>query len=137
MVGLIIEIFITKSVNKMKHLVFVYGSLKRGFGNHFVLGDSTYKGTLVTRDNFTMYSFDAFPAIKKDTHGLPILGELFEVSDKILKDLDTLEGHPTFYKRQPLALSDGQVVHGYVYVDDICSQKIINPENGIYNWRRK
>lgn len=94
--------------------VFVYGSLKRGFGNHGVLGAAKYLGDDQIR-GFRMYNLGAFPGIVHNPRwGDRILGELYEVDAAGLACLDRLEGHPTFYRRQPVVLASGGEAQVYV-----------------------
>lgn len=86
--------------------VFVYGSLRKGLQNHSKLVDATYKGVYQTVDPYTMIGLKskAYPyVIAKPVHesvdAVPITGEVYEVSDTLLAELDRLEGHPTQYKR--------------------------------------
>lgn len=84
-------------------LVFCYGSLRKGFGNHGLLvdGKAIYKGDAFTDGHYTMLHLGGFPGIvpKGNTS---IYGELYEVDDRLLKSLDRLEGHPTFYHRHDI-----------------------------------
>ena len=80
------------------HTVFVYGSLKKGFGNHHLLEDAEYVGKAETVSNdYTMYNLGAFPGVKEGGTTC-ITGEVYRVTDAELVRLHRLEGHPTFYK---------------------------------------
>lgn len=82
------------------HLVFVFGSLKKGFGNHRLLQDSEFIEPAVTKDAaFKMVSYGGFPGMY---HGgdTAIHGEVYEVDDETFQRLDRLEGHPNFYQRE-------------------------------------
>lgn len=77
--------------------VFVYGTLKRGEGNHRLLaqgclfiGDDTIKAKL--------FDLGHFPAIQQGTD--VVQGEVYMVGPNTLRRLDALEGHPNFYKRE-------------------------------------
>jgi len=92
-----------------KTLVFVYGSLKKGYSNHEVLDDSTFIGDHVTDEKYTMLSMGAFPCV--DDGGVAAIhGEVYAVTDEILKNLDILEGVPRFFKRKMLRSSYGEIV---------------------------
>lgn len=88
------------------HKVFVYGSLKRGYGNHHFLEKSMYQGNIVTHPEYTMYSLGAFPAVVEggDTS---IHGEVYEVTDSTMEALDFLEGYPSFYNRKKISTMYG------------------------------
>ena len=85
--------------------VFVYGTLKRGRGNHtHYLGNARFIGMAHTSESFMMFGH-GFPLArlpnKSDNHwfAAKVKGEIFEVSMEELRCLDSLEGHPSFYKR--------------------------------------
>jgi gamma-glutamylcyclotransferase (GGCT)/AIG2-like uncharacterized protein YtfP len=98
------------------HSVFVYGSLMTGFGNHRLLtGYEGQPASLVAR--YQMVSLGHFPALVSRV-GLcdsPIVGELYEVDDRTLRQLDLLEGTDSgFYRRISLALECGRIAWVYV-----------------------
>jgi len=74
-------------------LVFVYGTLMRGEGNHRYLEGSRFKGEAVMTGNFRMHNLGSYPAVIEtgDEPG-EIHGELYEIDRNILADLDILEG---------------------------------------------
>jgi gamma-glutamylcyclotransferase (GGCT)/AIG2-like uncharacterized protein YtfP len=51
-----------------------------------------------------MYDYGHFPVMVVDMDGVNIHGELWEVNDFCLKQLDRLEGIPHFYDRLPVEL---------------------------------
>jgi gamma-glutamylcyclotransferase (GGCT)/AIG2-like uncharacterized protein YtfP len=108
----------------MEHLVFVYGSLKRGFGNHRMLGhDSVLIAKTQTKDKaFHMNSLGAFPAVLRGGN-YSIEGELYKVSDDTLQTLDYLEGNGSLYQRELVKLSGNHL--GWMY--------ILMPYSGIHN----
>ena len=66
--------------------VFVYGTLKRGHGNHVLLRGSDFLG----------------PSFSKSPGTTRVIGELYNVDELTLNHLDMLEGHPTWYKREQI-----------------------------------
>lgn len=82
----------TNTEEKKEALIAVYGTLKKGFGNHRILESSKFLGTDNTKETFEMYSFGGFPAIVEggDKH---IFIEVYSTSDEnVLRRLDQLEG---------------------------------------------
>lgn len=82
-----------------KHLVFVYGSLKRGGALHPELSHSK----LLHEDSlphFALYRVPGawFPAIKK-LDGYSVRGEVYEIDDYTLNVLDRIEGEGSLYNR--------------------------------------
>ena len=111
-------------------LVFVYGSLMSGFGNHDIMarngarlvGDYRFVGGL-------MIDLGAFPAVITSQEGI-IHGELYEVPNASdgLRDLDMLEG---FNLERP---DDGLYIRRNVEVRPEDSDEIVRAE--IYIWNR-
>ena len=93
--------------------VFVYGTLRRGDYNHYILKESTFLGTANTEPRFTLVNLGVFPAMinKGNTS---IRGEVYEVDDSTLRTLDSLEGHPNYYVRGKIQLQNGMEANAYV-----------------------
>lgn len=88
----------------VRHLVFVYGTLKRGCGNHYVMesaGGIFVKEARTGLQGFKMVNLGyGFPALlKTKEQGTDIKGEIFSVDDRGLSVLDALERYPDFYNR--------------------------------------
>ena len=90
----------TEETKKTK--VFVYGSLRKGHGNHRLLTESDFKGVYVTLGQYHMVSLGGFPAVFEDKKVGHVTGELYEVDDPTLKRLDALEGNGSFYTRKEI-----------------------------------
>ena len=93
--------------------VAVYGSLKKGFGNHSLLLGSQYLGTTDTYPEWNMYSLGGFPAITYDGD-TPICVEVYKVDDETMNDLDMLEGYPNFYNRRVIDTKYGKAWIYYI-----------------------
>ncbi len=98
--------------------VFVYGTLKKGYENHKYLERSGVKfiGEAKTVQKYVMY-FNKYPYVSKDKAISHIHGELYFVDEKVLKDLDKLEGHPDWYRREivQIRLENGKELEAYLY----------------------
>lgn len=73
------------------HKVFVYGTLKRGEGNHGLLEDERFLGEAVTGCGFTMTTLGCPYVIMVGND--VIKGEVYEVDDEKLVWLDRLESY--------------------------------------------
>lgn len=113
-----------------KPLVFVYGTLKKGFLRHSALRNAKYIGEFKTSPNYLMYHVHppaGYPALVESESGKEIVGEVYEINQQILTDLDQIEGVPYLYRRAEIALQDPeglleQPVIGYLFqqpVDDL------------------
>ena len=92
-------------------IIFVYGTLKKKYGNNFRLKDCPFLGEKVLTD-IGLYDLGPFPmAIWQE--GAKVVCEAYECSPEVVHGLDALEGHPYFYERTPVN-SDG--LRGYVYL---------------------
>lgn len=92
------------------HLVGVYGTLRKGLHNHYLLVNSTYKGDLLLKSPVALYAGSALPfALLKEggIHNLKL--EVYEVTERVLGRLDSLEGHPDWYKRVKIPTSKGDL----------------------------
>ena len=80
-----------------KHLVAVYGSLRKTKGNHNLLytgkHETEYIGTESLKGNFTMVSLGGYPGvIQTPDKQNEIVIELYKVNDVTALNLDNLEG---------------------------------------------
>jgi gamma-glutamylaminecyclotransferase len=85
--------------------IVVYGSLRKGFGNHRLLEGSTFLGNVLTAPSYTMIGLGGFPGVIA-LGSTAIKGEMYEVDDETLRDLDRLESHPDWYCRTPIEVTD-------------------------------
>lgn len=92
-------------------LVFVYGTLKQGFHNHYLLRGVKFVGNAVTVDKWALpiYGGTHLPTVLPLNDGYAIKGEAYRPSKADWKLLDRLEGHPDMYKR---VLVDIKLVDG-------------------------
>lgn len=96
-----------------RHTVFVYGSLRRGAINHHMMaGGATFLGLRKTAPKFRLLDLGPFPAmIPGDSR---VHGEIWQVDNTKLAELDRFEGHPGFYRRDTIDLDDGSSAQGYI-----------------------
>lgn len=94
----------TTEATAEKTLVFVYGTLRRGCGNHDLLTGARFVATGRTVEQLTMVDLGAFPAVVPFCGSTPIVGEIYEVDAATLERLDRLEGYPHHYDRRRFAV---------------------------------
>lgn len=85
----------------MKNIVFVYGTLKRGYSNNVLMKNSEYLGLGITTKKYAMYE-NGIPYVCESKEHTKIVGEVYKVDKQTLKSLDSLEGHPEWYKRKEI-----------------------------------
>ncbi len=117
-----------------RYTVAVYGTLRYGFGNHGLIKDSDFLGYGYTRNKMRL-CIQGLPYMIRGKHkqGNNVEVEVYSVDEKTLANLDALEGHPSFYRRDKINIDldrmDGSngIVNAYVYmVDDTY-------DNGLYH----
>lgn len=124
------------------HLVFVYGSLKLGYGNHPILGASPLRDvTRTVSRNFTMVSLGGFPGVELGG-SYNIEGEVYEVTDEVLARLDRLESNGSFYQRYQTFLANGDTAWMYCLLHPMNplwrsdNKRVKNLRNHSQNWLR-
>jgi gamma-glutamylcyclotransferase (GGCT)/AIG2-like uncharacterized protein YtfP len=101
---------------------FCYGTLKKGFSSHRLLSahNSTFLGKFKTSPDYHIYNLGWFPGMVFDdqTEG-GVTGEVYEIDEDCLAELDIYEGHPSLFRRQEIELENGEIVIAYLYNNPI------------------
>jgi gamma-glutamylaminecyclotransferase len=84
---------------KKNSLVFVYGTLRQGEVNHYLLETARLCGPHTTQPHYKMFSLGAYPAVVRRGQDR-IAGEVYRVDDLTMTRLDRLEGYPKAYARR-------------------------------------
>jgi gamma-glutamylaminecyclotransferase len=101
-----------------EHLVAVYGTLKKGYGNYYRhLTESKFIGKGVTKDKYPLIVRGLPYMIEEKGKGHQVEVEVYKVDDDTFRDLDALEGHPQWYCRKqiPIKLGKGNEVMAWLY----------------------
>lgn len=98
----------------MQHLVFVYGTLRRGERNHHLLVNAQSLGNHTTSPVYDLYDLGSYPAVSEG-HGA-IFGEVYLVDDHTLEQLDYIEDVPVTYRREQIETIFG-LAWIYIYQD--------------------
>ncbi len=91
--------------------MFVYGTLKRGHGNHHWLAGASFEGEAELPD-VVLHDLGPFPMAVAGEG--TVIGEVYRVDAAGLARLDRLEGYPRLYDRRPLPLADGRSAWVYL-----------------------
>ena len=93
-----------------EHLVFTYGTLKRGEPNHYLIqpglatkGESLLIGTGSTQTKFPLViatKYNIPHLLDAAGEGTSVTGEVYSVDQSMLDELDILEGIPKHYQRR-------------------------------------
>ena len=107
------------ATNNYSSLIGVYGTLRKGMGNHDLIKHTTYKGLAYTTEEMRL-CVDGLPYLIEGEHpaGYNVELELYEMYQYSLSLVDELEGHPYFYERKKLdcITEDGEFVSPWVYM---------------------
>lgn len=99
--------------------VAVYGTLKEGRGNHWLLGTSELVGKGKTANKFPMIC-DSIPYVYDEIGtGHNINVEVYDVTDPtVAADIDSLEQHPDWYERKlvNIELANGDYITAWMYL---------------------
>ena len=109
-----------KKEEPFNELLFVYGSLKKGFDNHNLLSKYAKRlGKAHTVKKFSMYedSFGNYPYLV-DVPFAKIKGELYEITRaELMQKIDEFEGAPDYYIRKKIEVkSHHGVQRAFVYI---------------------
>lgn len=87
--------------------LFTYGTLKRGRGNYrYFLRNAKFLGEATTNKDYSLVVYSLPYMIERK--GTGVKGELFEINEQELDAIDGLEGHPSFYQRKTITVTDDQ-----------------------------
>ncbi len=104
-------------------LVFVYGSLKRGFRHHAVLGAAPLVREASTAPGYRLVRYGEYPALARDLGGTErVYGELYRVALGDLPRLDAFEDVPELYQRELISLDSGEQAEAYVISADVAAR---------------
>ena len=128
--------------------VFVYGTLKKGFGNNSLMesAEAKFICETTTKKEYYLVSY-GIPYVVKETKEYPrsirkmkgkIKGELYEIPEKNIGIIDDLEGHPNWYRRELVELENGEKAYLYFMDLDLEENKenLVKPKKGILEYRR-
>lgn len=108
------ELYAIKSVS---HPVFVYGTLKRGFGNNRTLGKNASFAGVAELEGYALDVSGSIPYCHEVGKSWHVNGELYYVDGKALANLDNLEGHPYHYERVRVSVNMGKMERpAWVYI---------------------
>jgi gamma-glutamylcyclotransferase (GGCT)/AIG2-like uncharacterized protein YtfP len=116
--------------------VAVYGTLREGYNNNGVLGESVKIGLGWTKDKYQM-SANGIPFVHPNIELSPIRVEVYEVTPAQMPMVDRLESYNpqdhdgSWYKRVPteITLDDGEDIEASVYFNEDEGVEIIKTGN--------
>jgi gamma-glutamylcyclotransferase (GGCT)/AIG2-like uncharacterized protein YtfP len=89
-----------------KHLVFVYGTLRRGGAGAMSIRFPQAKFIAEAKVSGSLYDLGAYPGLLLNESSSLVIGEVYEVDDELLNELDAFEA-ASCYRRQQVEISLG------------------------------
>lgn len=89
-----------------KHLVFVYGTLRRGGAGAMSIRFPDSKFIAEAKVSGGLYDLGAYPGLLLDESNSSVVGEVYEVDDETLNKLDDFEAS-SHYRRKQFEISLG------------------------------
>ena len=83
-----------------KHLVFVYGTLRRGGAGAMSIGFPNSKFIAEARVSGSLYDLGAYPGLLTNESNSLVIGEVYEVDDETLNELDEFEAASDYLRKQ-------------------------------------
>ncbi|PSW10608.1 gamma-glutamylcyclotransferase [Photobacterium rosenbergii] len=104
--------------------VFVYGTLREGEANAYLLKEAVKLGDSCLVSGYILYDLGAYPAAIASHSGESLLGEVYQINESILRDLDWLEEYPVEYDRVEIETSYGKAWI-YLYNQSVAGLPVI------------
>ncbi|HEX8844834.1 MAG TPA: gamma-glutamylcyclotransferase family protein [Pyrinomonadaceae bacterium] len=101
-----------------KHLVFVYGTLRRGSGRSMEIRFPDSKFIVEATVSGSLYDLGAFPGLLLSDSTSSVTGEVYEVDDETLKKLDDFEASTRYRRKQVETSPDSDRRVCWTYVPD-------------------
>lgn len=100
------------------HLVFVYGTLRRGAARPMSIRFPDAKFIAAATVTGSLCDLGAYPGLLLNESNSTVIGEVYEVDDELLSKLDAFEAS-SFYRRQQVEISLGTHRRiGWIYVPE-------------------
>ena len=125
------QVILDKSVPR---LIAVYGTLRKGWGNHRLIADAEFVGKGRTTEKLVLTQ-SGIPYVSRDKVNQPgfeannVVVEIYKVTDPtMMRNLDSLEGHPDWYFRSPVEvqLENEETVVAEIYLNERSSGREVN-----------
>lgn len=129
---------------KVNILLFVYGTLKSGFSRNHAVREQRYLGTAKTKPEYGMYALSGYPAllnkklaeISNVEANNSIYGEIYEINEECLENLDKIEGVDTgLFERKIIEIEQYNLFN--LPLTNSCWQSIEKSQAQAYLYKRK
>ncbi len=94
-----------------KHLVFVYGSLRSGSARSMSLRFPESRFIADAKVRGSLYDLGPYPGLLLDEANSLVVGEVYEVGDELLKQLDEFEASSNYLRKQvEISLGEQRII---------------------------
>ena len=83
-----------------EHLIFIYGSLRRGCARSMAMRFPSAKFIGEAEARGSLYDLGEYPGLVLSESDSPVVGEVYEVDDETLKQLDEFEASSNYLRKQ-------------------------------------
>jgi gamma-glutamylcyclotransferase (GGCT)/AIG2-like uncharacterized protein YtfP len=101
-----------------KHLIFVYGTLRRGGAGAMSVRFPGAKFIADAKVSGDLYDMGAYPGLLVKESGSTVVGEVYEVDEEILDELDEFEASSRYLRKQVEISLDSRRRACWVYEPD-------------------
>jgi gamma-glutamylcyclotransferase (GGCT)/AIG2-like uncharacterized protein YtfP len=98
-----------------KHLIFIYGSLRRGSAGAMSIRFPNSKFVAEAKVNGNLYDLGLYPGLVLNGSNSLVTGEVYEVDDEVLSELDDFEATSNYCRRQVEIPLGNQLTVGWTY----------------------
>jgi gamma-glutamylcyclotransferase (GGCT)/AIG2-like uncharacterized protein YtfP len=93
------------------HLVFIYGSLRRGSAGAMSIRFPGSKFIANANVSGSLYDLGAYPGLLLNDSNSSVIGEVYEVDDELLNELDNFEASSNYLRKQvEISLGDDRKI---------------------------
>jgi gamma-glutamylcyclotransferase (GGCT)/AIG2-like uncharacterized protein YtfP len=111
---------VASRVANIQHLLFVYGTLRKGEEAHFKMDGSVDFGTVKTSPNYKIIQEPTFIGLIDGNES--VQGELYGISSEKLFELDNWED--LIFRRSAIILEDGRVADCYKLQKEVIQKAV-------------
>ena len=101
-----------------KHLVFVYGTLRRGDARAMSIRFPKAKFIADAKVSGSLYDLGAYPGLLLNESNSLVVGEVYEVDDELLNQLDDFEASSNYWRKQVEISLDSHSRMCWIYVPE-------------------
>jgi gamma-glutamylcyclotransferase (GGCT)/AIG2-like uncharacterized protein YtfP len=98
-----------------KHFVFIYGTLRRGCAGSMLIRFPSSKFIAAAKVRGSLYDLGPYPGLRLDDSNSLVAGEVYEVDDDLLNELDQFEASSNYVRKQVEISFAGQQTNCWTY----------------------